>query len=168
MIAAILAVLKAGRIYVPFDPAILRLGSPTCSRTLRPQLLVTDHRNLPLARELAGDSTLPVLDLDETVPTLKADQSVSEVPPDATCLYSLHFRLDRASKGDCPQSSKHHTQYCMLHQCLPHWVDDRLTMFHSSSFSSALVDIFCALFNGGVVHPLGRQAIRSWQSGPIS
>ena len=151
MIAAILAVLKAGRIYVPFDPGYPSARMSYMLEDAEASLLVTNNRNLPLARELAGEH-FRLLNIDEISTNLEGEEC-PKVPPDAIACILYTSGSTGHPKGIC------HTHRSIIHNiacytnALHIGADDHLSMLHSSSFISALVDIFCALLNGGVVHP---------------
>src|SRR5262245_36694974 len=63
VIAAILGVLKAGKIYVPLDSSYPRTRTAYMLEDSGAPLLVTSTTNLPLARELAGRGCR-LLDMD--------------------------------------------------------------------------------------------------------
>ena len=118
----------------------------------RASLLVTNNRNLPLARELAGDD-FRLLNVDEISTSVAGEDLCQKVPPDAiACIY-----YTSGSTGH-PKGIYHtHRNIVQNIGCYTNALhigaNDRLTMLHSSSFTSGAADIFCALLNGASVHP---------------
>ena len=151
VIATILAVLKAGRVYVPLDAAYPRTRLEYMLEDSQTGLLVTNNRNLGLARELATNKLLSVLNIDELHAGLPDHEVDHQIRPDAAA-YILY------TSGSTGQPKGiYHSHRNVLH-AIGHYtnafhigVEDRLTLLHSCSFSSAVVDIFCALLNGGSV-----------------
>ena len=151
MIATILAVLKTGRVYVPLDGAYPRTRVEYMLKDSQSGLLVTNDLNLRQARELAANKLLSVLNIDELHAGLPDHEVDHEIGPDDTA-YILY------TSGSTGQPKGiYHSHRNVLH-AIGHYtnsfhigVEDRLSLLHSFSFSSAVVDMFCGLLNGGSV-----------------
>lgn len=152
MIGAILAVLKAGQTYVTLDP-----GFP-CSRLAYmledsgADLIVTNHQNLALADKLARN-TCKLINVDQLPADVCAENLALRISPDAAAYIIYTSGSTGQPKGIV------HSHRSVLHGIMNYTnafricPDDRLTLLHSCSFSSAMVDIFCALLNGAAVYP---------------
>src|SRR5205807_2157727 len=89
VIAAILGVLKAGKIYVPLDPASPPARLAYLLEDSQAPLLLCDHRNRAAARELAGPER-NWIDVDVLAPSLSEDNPKLSIAPDtlANILYT--------------------------------------------------------------------------------
>ena len=105
VIAALLGALKAGKFYVPLDPSSPqgRLGYMLKDSDAR--LLVTNGRNLSLARQLAQNS-FQIINIDELDSSLSSGNLGLSISSEENCLHSLHVRFDRTTQGSPPESSK--------------------------------------------------------------
>src|SRR5262245_44840810 len=79
-IAAILGVLKAGKCYVPLDPASPAIRTAHILTDSGARLVVTGSRCRRLAVEFAGDR-LGLLDIDELGPDAPADRPALDLSP---------------------------------------------------------------------------------------
>ena len=153
-IVATLAVLKAGKFYVPLE---LDRSSGNAARLLkdaRARLLVTDTRNFAAARELCG-GTIDLLDLERIDAAVPDHDLGLEVSPDALAYVYYTSGTTGTPKGvtDSHRNVLHNIMRYTnrLHIC----ADDRLTLLQPFSFSGAVSSLFCALLNGACVFPIG-------------
>ena len=88
LIAALLGVLKAGRIYLPLDPSYPVARNTYILEDARAALIVTSDRHLAIATEL-NVARLPILNLDRLDSTLADTNLDLDVQPD-TPAYILY------------------------------------------------------------------------------
>ena len=151
-IAAMLGVLKAGKIYVPLDPSLPRVRLAYILADSQAALLITNTRNLSLARELTRDG-LPSINLDELDPTLSAGNPRISISPD-TLTWVLYTSGSTGQPKGVVQNHRNVLHFVRtytnnLHIC----PDDRLTLLFSCSANGAAHDAFSALLNGASIHP---------------
>src|SRR6185295_9400409 len=72
IIAAILGILKTGKIYIPLDPALPTARTSEMLRDSQAKLLLTNAKNLSQARELVQDGQL-ILNCDDVDPSAAAE-----------------------------------------------------------------------------------------------
>ena len=152
-IAAILGVLKAGKIYVPLDPGHPRLRTRHILEDSQASLLVTNHEQLPLAEELARGAR-PLINLDELAPSLPTANLGLSIPPDALT-WILYTSGSTGQPKGVAQSHRNVLHFVMnyangLRLC----PEDRLTLLFSCSVNAGAHDIFSALLNGAALYPL--------------
>jgi amino acid adenylation domain-containing protein len=151
LIATILGVLKAGKIYVPLDPF-----SPPRLRSiledLQARLIVTENRHLHLANELAP-KMLQVLNSDEI------DASRGQENPElslsaATLAYILYTSGSTGQPKGVVQNHRNVLHKVMRYTNDVHLsMDDRISLLPSCSFEAAVRDVFGALLNGATLFP---------------
>ncbi|HWS54339.1 MAG TPA: amino acid adenylation domain-containing protein, partial [Pyrinomonadaceae bacterium] len=147
MIAGILGALKAGKTYVPLDCSY---PLPRISHMLEDSgavAVVTNRRNLGLARELAAGS-LPVVNVEDLGGVDDGPPPALEVPPDRPA-YILYTSGSTGRPKGVVQSHRNVLRHIRnytnnLHLC----ADDRLLLVASYSFDAAVMDIYGALLNG--------------------
>src|SRR5262245_18477845 len=153
LITAILGVLKADKIYVPLDSSLPQTRIAYILDDAKVTSLITNTRNLPLARELVQNK-LPLINLDELDPFLLTENLEISISADTlTCILYTSGSTGRP-KG-VVQNHRNVLQFVKnytngLHVC----ADDRLTLLFSSSANGAAHDTFSALLNGASLHPL--------------
>jgi len=162
-VAAILGVLKAGRIFVTLDPAypderlaymlrdsgaglVLAMTGesqegPQPADELAARLGIDGDHVIDLGEAMAQGSCLP----DEN-PNLK-------VPPEALAYIIYTSGSTGQPKGIAFDHRSVLAGIRNYTNAFHITADDRLTLLHSISFSSAMVDIFCALLNGATLYP---------------
>ncbi len=165
-IVAILGALKAGKAYVPLDPAypVTRIGQ--ILQDVEPPLVITEGRHLRVARELGLDGP-GLLTLDALDPARPAhDPGLGLAPDRLACVLYTSGSTGRP-KGVMI------SHRAVLHEVLRttnelHLTpDDRQTLLRSVGFGGALRDIFSALLNGASLHSLnlgheGTERLAPW------
>ena len=152
LIAAIMGILKAGKIYISLDP----LESPTrtadvleCSQA---KLLLTNTKNLSQARQLAqgGQSILNCEDIDAAVATGNLDEPISPEMP-AVILYTSGStgrpKLVLHNQRNILVETRNYTNDLRIGS------EDRLALWHSCSYANPIRGIYGALLNGAAVFP---------------
>jgi amino acid adenylation domain-containing protein len=152
LIAAILAVLKTGKIYVPLDPndSIQRLAAMLSDSSAR--LLITDQTNAALANSLATRQ-LSILPLDDDFSTSWTCTNFSAVSPEAGSWLMYTSGSTGTPKGvwENHRGVMHHANvYSELIQLTP---EDRLSLLTSCSFTASTTPLFAALLNGATLCP---------------
>jgi amino acid adenylation domain-containing protein len=151
-VVAMLAVLKAGRIYVPIDPAAASAHGAHVLEDTEAALVLTHGREWSRAAALAGARAL--LDIDEIGPDAEDADPELTVPPSALA-YVLYTS---GSAGPAKGVVQEHKS--LLHQVkretnsLHVCVDDRLILLRSTAAIGGVRVALGALLNGASVHPL--------------
>jgi non-ribosomal peptide synthetase component F/thioesterase domain-containing protein/acyl carrier protein len=152
MIAALLGVLKAGKTYVPLDPAspVERLAS--ILRDSEAGALLTNDQNLTLARPLiAHDGQLINIDQPESTAPFAG---VSDVPPERLA-YILYTSGSTGKPKGVMQNHRNVLHYIRVYTNNLHLnSDDRLTLLSSYCFDASVMDIYGALLNGATLYPI--------------
>ena len=152
MIAAILGVLKVGKIYVPMDPSLPKSRTTYILKDSQANLIVTNNKNLPLAESLTKKG-LQLVNLDELDPSLKAENLRLSISPN-----TLTWILYTSGSTGSPKGVVH-THRNLLHFIMNYTngfqicADDRLTLLYSCSVNAGAHDIFSALLNGASLYP---------------
>ena len=151
-IVGILGVLKAGKTVVPLDPSLPRARMDYIVENSTTGLILTDGHNHALARELAH-SGRQILNIDDLGSSVSAGNSGLSISPG-----TLSWIIYTSGSTGQPKGVVH-THRNVLHNVMNYTnefhicADDRLTLLHSFSVSSGMVDIFCALLNGAALYP---------------
>jgi amino acid adenylation domain-containing protein len=152
-VAAILGVLKAGKIYVALAPSYPPARNQLIVDDSQTPILVTDNANLAAAQRLAG-SSVSILNIDALDERLDDSDPRLAISPDdyAYLIYTS------GSTGRPKGIAEIHRN--VLHNIMnftnDHYVHchDRITGINSFAFSGSLKDIFGSLLNGGSMYPL--------------
>jgi amino acid adenylation domain-containing protein len=152
-IAAILAVLKSGKIYVPLDPSHLQARSSYIFEDARASLIVTNNKNFSDARDLARNRC-QLLNINKIDSDLLTEKNVGRSLPPDTLAYILYTSGSTGRPKGVVQNHRN-----VLHAMMNYInglhisVDDRLTLLHSCSFSGSVYNLFGALLNGATLLP---------------
>ena len=152
MLSAMIGCLKANKFFVALDPHFPQSRLAYMFTDSQAAHLLTDTSNLALAQTLQPQASqlcnLETITLDQTAANPNLTMAATEI---AYLVYTS------GSTGE-PKGIIH-THRNLLHTILNYTnafhisPTDRLTALHSYSFSSGLIDIFCALLNGATLCP---------------
>jgi amino acid adenylation domain-containing protein len=151
MIAGMLGALKAGKTYVPLDPChpIDRLGQIV--EHSEATTLLTNSKNLALARKLANHSVqlINIDDVDATAPRI----AIPAIEPDRLA-YILYTSGSTGQPKGVMQNHRNVLHYIRVYTNNLHLnADDRLTLLSSYCFDASVMDIYGALLNGATLCP---------------
>ena len=152
LMAAILGVLKAGKFYVPLDPAYPHARNAYILEDSQAGLVVTDSKNLVLARDLA-QNTRQLLNADELAPSLSTANPGLRLSPDRRAYILYTSGSTGRPKGIVDNHRNLLHEIYKLTNTLHICAEDRQTLVRSASFSGSVKDIFGALLNGAALLP---------------
>jgi amino acid adenylation domain-containing protein len=151
-VKATLAILKAGKFYVPLDPTYPRDRLRYMLDDTSASLIITDRRHLPIARELMHGNA-QILTVDEFSTGLPEQPPTRDIGPEVIAgIYYTSGSMGRP-KGIV------YTHGYLLHNMANYGntfhvsVHDRWTWLHSCSFSVSSTDILCPLLHGATLCP---------------
>lgn len=153
LITAIMGLLKAGKIYVPLDPAFPHARIVPMLEDARVRLIVTNKKYLALTKELIANNT-PLLNIDQIDSSLTDNNLNRSLSPD-TLAYIIYTSGSTGQPKGVFQSQRNLLHNIMtntnnLHIC----ADDRLLLLSSPSFADAVRTTYAALLNGAGLYPL--------------
>lgn len=166
LIAAILGVLKAGRIYVALDPAEPEAQLVARLNDSRARFLLTDRPNAARARSLAS-APLHVEEIDDFMAAPSASVELCEVPLDAGAWLVYTSGSFGVPKGvwQSHRGVVHHADvYAELIHVSP---DDRFSLLTSCALAASATPLFGALLSGATLCPFhvrsqGVERLRDW------
>jgi amino acid adenylation domain-containing protein len=152
LIYAILAVLIAGKIYVPLDPSDSRQRLDFMIEDSGAALILSDGRNYEFAIAL-GAGCRTVINAESIRPQPRGGL-FPEVPPQrpAYIFYTSGSTGEPKGVFDCHRN--------ILHNILRYTNNlgicsaDRMTLLQSCTFSGSVSSLFCALLNGATIYPI--------------
>ena len=152
LIAAILAILKTGKIYLSLDPgdSIERLAAMLDDS--RARLLIADQKNADMASSLAAEQ-LPILVIARDFKEPSTDTNFPEASPKAGARLMYTSGSTGMPKGvwQNHRGIVHDADvYSEMIQLGP---EDRLSLLTSCSFAAAGIPLFAALLNGATLCP---------------
>jgi len=166
MVAAILGVLKTGRIYVPLDPSYPPARISTILEDSQADLIVTNTYNLPLARQLI-QGRLQWINTDEFDSSLSTENPGLSMSPDILA-WILYTSGSTGQPKGVVQNHRNVLSHIMAYtNNINICPDDRLTLLHSYSFSASQLNFFGALLNGAALFPFnlkweGVERVGNW------
>jgi len=161
VIATIMGVLKAGKIYVPLDLSFPRARIVSMLDHSQTGVIVTNNYNLPLARQLAQHQQ-QIINLDQLDAPLNTGNLGLPISPAtlATIYYTSGSTGEPKGIVHDHRNVLYQTMICTndFHIC----TNDRLSLLHSYSFGAAVGDIFSALLNGALLFPFRLDLKQAW------
>jgi amino acid adenylation domain-containing protein len=151
VIVGLLAVLKAGKFYVPLDPSHPRARTDHIIENAQSGLIVTNNQNLPLATELvhSGCRLLNIEKLDSRLSTENPNLATS---PDAFACLLYTSGSTGQPKGVIQNHRNGLHSVWIRTECFHFCPDDRMTLFAFAN-SAAKSNIYNALLNGAALYP---------------
>ena len=154
MISALLGAIKSGRTYIPLDRNFPEARLSYMISKSGATVLLTNKINLDLAKKISADSEIILLEdivnnelLPDTDPELKSTPE------------SIAYILYTSGSTGNPKGVMQSHSNVLKH--IKSWVnglkispDDKLTLFSSFSWDSAVQDLFGAILAGASIHPL--------------
>jgi len=152
LIVSMLGAVKAGCPYVPIDPLFPQERNRYILDDCRAEVLITNERNLDLARQWAKPG-MPLVNLDELDLDQEAEDPQRPVRPE-----SLAYLLYTSGSTGQPKGVMQ-THRTLLHMVMKYTngihisAQDRLSLLSSGSFAASVSDIYGALLNGAALLP---------------
>ena len=167
MIAVILAVLKAGKICVPLDPSYPEARASCILGDSQAKLIVTNSKNLPVARMFAQPRQQLIIDIDEIDANLSVENLGLSISPDA-----LAFILYTSGSTGQPKGVVQNHRN-VIHNAMRYGngcrisAEDRVTLLASLGTGQATPTAFSALLSGATLYPYnireeGVAGLSSW------
>jgi len=153
MIAAILAVSKAGKVYVPLDPSLPTERINFILSDSQAATLLTNNTNLALAKSLKKGQ-LQVVNVDDIGPETPSYNINLPMLPEVVA-YILYTSGSTGRPKGVVQTHRNVLYHIRNYTNGLH-IDsgDRLTLFSNYSFDAAMMDIMGALLNGATLCPM--------------
>ena len=152
LIAAILGTLKAGRFYVPLDPAFPPLRNTFMLEDSGAKLILSDSNNYSLARVLSQGSRR-VVNCEEINPCVNGQNLGLSISPDR-CAWLLYTSGSTGQPKGLLQNHRNVIHFVMNYtNGIRICTDDRLSLLRHISIFGAIRDIMGALLNGAGLYP---------------
>ncbi len=153
LIAAILGILKAGKIYMPLDVYDPPERIASFLRESGCLFVITDAKNLSVTSSAVKDVNAGILNLDEFESAESGRNLSLTIPPEAYAYIFYTSGSTGKPKGvvDTHRNVLHNImRYTNALNISP---SDRLTLLQSANFSGSVSSLFCALLNGATSYP---------------
>jgi amino acid adenylation domain-containing protein len=152
MIASFLGVLKAGKIYVPLDPAHPLPRLQYMLEDSGSELIISNGRNAALARELS-DRKVPVINIDGIEANASDESPSLRVVPDALA-YILYTSGSTGKPKGVVQNHRNVLHVIMWYTNRAGISEkDRIALLRSFSVNGGTLHTFAALLNGAAILP---------------
>ena len=152
LIAAILGVLKANKIYLALDPAHSSERLAALLADSQTRLLLTDKTNAARARSF-WDDKLQILEITNRLAASSPRADLPQISPESGAWIMFTSGSTGAPRGIWQNHSgviNHTDVYSDLIQLSP---DDRLSLLTSCSLAASATPLFAALLNGATLCP---------------
>ena len=152
-VASAFGALKAGKIFVTIDPSDTHARNAFLVEDSKASLVVTNNKNIHLARELAHNA-IQLVNIDELDTSLSDESPGLSIPPDAFA----HIVYTSGSTGQPKGVLSDHRK--ALHQAMTYTnafhvcKDDRLSLLSSYGSAQATMIMWNALLSGAALHSL--------------
>src|SRR3990172_2009112 len=152
-VASAFGALKAGKIFVTIDPSDTHARNAFLVEDSKASLVVTNNKNIHLARELAHNA-IQLVNIDELDTSLSDESPGLCIPPDAFA----HIVYTSGSTGQPKGVLSDHRK--ALHQAMTYTnafhvcKDDRLSLLSSYGSAQATMIMWNALLSGAALHSL--------------
>jgi amino acid adenylation domain-containing protein len=150
-IAAVLGVLKAGKIVVPLDPSYPRARITYMLEDSQAGLLVTNNKNFSLASDLTK-STIKLLNMDQADPALSTGDLGQSISADGL-VYILYTSGSTGRPKGVLQSHRNVLHQIMIYTNILHICSDDRFVLVASVTGQAINTMLAALLNGAAVYP---------------
>jgi amino acid adenylation domain-containing protein len=152
MIAAILGVLKAGKVYVPLDPSFPYARNEYILEDSQADLIITNNKNRPLAESL-GENGHSLINIDEIGATLSDENVNLSISADNLANIIYTSGSTGQPKG-VVQNHRNALQVAMRYtNSFRISAEDRLTLLQSYSVAGSVSNMLGALLNGASLFP---------------
>ena len=149
MIVALLGALKAGRPFVPLNPRLPKFTLQEILGSLDPCLVLTDERNIDLAREIGGAGRR-VLDVQHLEPIRARKNPALALSPDALAYINFTSGSTGAPKGVMWNHRSELFGIRSKTNALHIAPTDRISLLRANNVGAAR-DMFLALLNGAAL-----------------
>jgi amino acid adenylation domain-containing protein len=150
--AALLGALKAGKIYVPLDPAHPAARTIKMLEDADARLILTDDMNYAMGAELAHGSRA-LINIDRMDSHLTEENLGLALQPNALA-YIIYTSGSTGEPKGVVQTHRNVLHNIMVYTNNLHIsADDRLSLLASVSTAQAVLDIYSALLNGATLCP---------------
>ena len=147
LLAAILGVLKTGKIYVPLDPSLPGARVTYILEDSQAKLIVTNGENLRLAHEMAQDAH-QIINIDKMDSSVSCENPNLVISPDTlACIF-----YTSGTTGKPKGIAENHRN--ILHEVMVRtnqlriYPDDRMCFFKSLNFAGSVRKVYPPLLNG--------------------
>jgi amino acid adenylation domain-containing protein len=153
VLVGVLAVLKAGKTYVPLDPESPPARLAELLEDAQAGLILTNSRHRALAEQLASGPSLPVVAADDTDPATSGDDLGLSIAPDAIA-YMLYTSGSTGRPKGVVQTHRNLLHFVRSYtNSLGITPQDRIGWLHSITFSASNMNVYPALLNGATLCP---------------
>jgi len=152
VIVAIMAVLKAGKIYSVMDPSFPQARHHKMLEDLQSQLIITNNKHLSIAKEIAQDK-YQLINIDEIGDSFSSENLGLSIPPSALAAIFYTSGSTGQPKGVLRSHlGVLHTTWLNVqyHRTRP---DDRLSHLFSCGFGASGTHLYNSLLNGATLLP---------------